>query len=495
MPWKKSDVDKHKKGLTDKQKAKWVSIANSALKQCQDNGGKDCEAKAIITANSQIKESMNEIEIKYSEAIEKKMQEAWYKNLMAQLEQALREKYTDAFVFIIDFDDNNIIYEYEPKSDESLKYYKINYTIDDSGNVTFGDPFEVVKQVRYEPVESKRKQPELPFTENTVATEDHTPIKLIESPNKDGNLKVKIIQPGWGSSGYYSKETLQKAAPVYKEGLKMYIDHPTREEEAERPERSTRDVAAVLTSDAYFDENGKEGPGLYADAKVFSDYQQFIKERAPYIGLSHRASGKAYQGEAEGKEGPIISEIHDAHSVDFVTMPGAGGQITELYESYRNTNNNTQTKINMDEKELKEAKEKLEKENQELQEAKKKLEEENQRYREAQLTSQAKGIVQEELKESNLPDVTKQRLVEQLSTKYEVKEGKIDEDKFKEKIKEAVKAEAQYLSQIMGQGNIKGFGESEGGNDGEVNMEEATQYWMDMGYSKEMAKQMVNGRN
>lgn len=46
MPWTKSDVDKHKKGLTDAEKEKWVSIANSVLKDSGDEG------KAIRIANA-----------------------------------------------------------------------------------------------------------------------------------------------------------------------------------------------------------------------------------------------------------------------------------------------------------------------------------------------------------------------------------------------------------------------------------------------------------
>lgn len=32
MPWTTKDVDRHKKGLTDKQKRQWVAIANSVRK-------------------------------------------------------------------------------------------------------------------------------------------------------------------------------------------------------------------------------------------------------------------------------------------------------------------------------------------------------------------------------------------------------------------------------------------------------------------------------
>lgn len=51
MPWTIDDVEKHKKGLTDEQKKKWVAIANSALMKCEKDGEKDCEQHAIMQAN------------------------------------------------------------------------------------------------------------------------------------------------------------------------------------------------------------------------------------------------------------------------------------------------------------------------------------------------------------------------------------------------------------------------------------------------------------
>ena len=53
MPWTVTDVDKHKKGLSDKQKKQWVRIANAALKACLKKGGTDesCAPSAIRQAN------------------------------------------------------------------------------------------------------------------------------------------------------------------------------------------------------------------------------------------------------------------------------------------------------------------------------------------------------------------------------------------------------------------------------------------------------------
>lgn len=53
MPWTVADVDRFKKGLSDKQKTQWVSVANNTLKQCLAGGGKQstCEGNAVRQAN------------------------------------------------------------------------------------------------------------------------------------------------------------------------------------------------------------------------------------------------------------------------------------------------------------------------------------------------------------------------------------------------------------------------------------------------------------
>lgn len=60
MPWTIADVDKHKKGLTAKQKKQWVAAANTILQKCIANGGSDktCAPKAIRQANSVVGNNM-----------------------------------------------------------------------------------------------------------------------------------------------------------------------------------------------------------------------------------------------------------------------------------------------------------------------------------------------------------------------------------------------------------------------------------------------------
>lgn len=179
------------------------------------------------------------------------------------------------------------------------------------------------------------------LTENATATigealrGDRQPIR--EAAVRDnGTILVKLISPGWGSSGYYSAEMLERCGPkVFTAGTKMYWDHPTATESHERPERSLRDLAGELVTTARWEANGPDGPGLYGDSKVFSPFRENLGELAPHIGVSIRAHGTAVQGEAEGRTGPIIDELIGALSVDFVTEAGRGGRVLELFEAAR----------------------------------------------------------------------------------------------------------------------------------------------------------------
>lgn len=59
MPFTVNDVDKHKSGLSPKQKKQWVAIANSVLKKCMDEPkgtDKKCAPKAIKQASGSVKE-------------------------------------------------------------------------------------------------------------------------------------------------------------------------------------------------------------------------------------------------------------------------------------------------------------------------------------------------------------------------------------------------------------------------------------------------------
>jgi hypothetical protein len=150
--------------------------------------------------------------------------------------------------------------------------------------------------------------------------------------NADGSLLIQIITPGWGSSGYYSAPVLEAAAKdrVWPKGTHMYFDHPSATEASDRPERSVKDLAAVLSEDARWDANGNRvlarvdpvglGKAVLAD-------EAFRKA----VACSVRASAEMSIGEADGRKGWIVEQIHPGtfNSVDFVTHAGRGGMILE----------------------------------------------------------------------------------------------------------------------------------------------------------------------
>ncbi len=141
--------------------------------------------------------------------------------------------------------------------------------------------------------------------------------------------RVKIIQSGWGSSGYYSEALLSSFGPkVFKSGTKVFMNHPDANS---RPERDVQKLAGKLITDAVFSEGA-----LYADIEFYSSYAPIIREMAGDIGLSIHAFGDAEYGEAEGRQGPIIESLIEdpLTSVDVVTVAGAGGKFLNLLESY-----------------------------------------------------------------------------------------------------------------------------------------------------------------
>lgn len=303
-------------------------------------------------------------------------------------------------------------------------------------------------------------------------------VPLIErAVRRDGTIPIKIIQPGWGSSGYYPAEVLERDGPkIFTRGTKMYWNHQTPSEEAERPEGDLNALAAELVTDARYQSNGPAGAGLYADAKVFENYKPAVDDLAPHIGVSIRAYGKATQGKIENREGPIIQELTKRKSVDFVTAPGAGGQIISLFEAAypqpssprakggdadkKTTSKSVENKFvkekRMDEKVLNDLQESVSALKTDLDAEKEK----NARLSEALTLRDAKDMVSRVLVKFDLPEATKARLLESLPKGAPMKEGALDGEAFEAKIAEAVQAEVEYLTKAAGLGKVRGLGSS-----------------------------------
>ncbi len=284
-------------------------------------------------------------------------------------------------------------------------------------------------------------------------------IMLIEKAVRpDGTVPIKLIAPGWGSSGFYSKDVLERDGPAaFPRGTKMYWNHQTAVEEAERPEGDLRNLASEFINGATYQEMGKSGPGLYADAKVFGAYKPHIEELAPHIGTSIRARGIATQGEAEGRKGNIIEKISQGISVDYVTQAGAGGQIVQLFESARPAPAHMEAKQEVkqvDEKEvqaLKEAADKAAKDNEALLA-------EVARLKEAAVLREARDIAAAEIGKAPLPAITQERLIEAVALHPVMKDGVLDREEFGKVVEATIKTEREYIATLTGSGIIKGMG-------------------------------------
>lgn len=356
-------------------------------------------------------------------------------------------------------------------------YFRCDFEVSSNGAVTLGNPESVVRKVTY-------INPTTPATESgnptiaaftpalqeagelleTVLLEDSTPVVLTEKAVAgDGTVMLKLIAPGKGSSGYYLPEVLKRDGPrVFTRGMHNFIDHPTAQEEADRPEGSINRLGSTLVEDAhwldaYRDASGVDaGPGLYARAKVQPGFAGTLDAIAENIGTSIRAMGKSRMGTIGDYRGPIIEAITSAKSVDYVTMPGAGGKVLSLVESARQLRTSTQGANPMNEEEARA-----------LRESVQALTAGLTAMREAQARQGAVTLVETALAQyNNLPAPIRAKLVTTLPAQAPLLEDRsaVDVTAFTPIIEAAVQAELNYVQSIgaaMGLGRITGFGSAD----------------------------------
>jgi hypothetical protein len=157
------------------------------------------------------------------------------------------------------------------------------------------------------------------------------------APTTGSRTEITLITPGWGSSGYYSPEVLEQAAKdrVFPKNTQMHIDH-----DQSGGVGSVSTLAAALTEDARWEPNwadpdtGVKGR-LVAENRVFSHKREMLAEMKDVIGTSIAAGAEVSFGEAEGRSGRIIESLVPSvtNRVDYVTVPGRGGRISEVLEA------------------------------------------------------------------------------------------------------------------------------------------------------------------
>ena len=149
-----------------------------------------------------------------------------------------------------------------------------------------------------------------------------------------GIAEAVVIQPGFnaGATRFYPGEMLKRDHKVF-EGVKMFKNHPTRQENSQRPERDINEFVGTLTN-VRIGESGKViGTPVIHDPQ----FRESLKNLAEaghlhQMGLSIVASGEKRRADMEGRRTDVIESLTVGHSVDFVTQPGAGGHV-QVFEA------------------------------------------------------------------------------------------------------------------------------------------------------------------
>lgn len=381
------------------------------------------------------------------------------------LNAAVRKQFKDnhAYAWISDVYDDYLVFTGDYSSGMC---YRVDYSVDDTGSVTLGTPTQVVRKVTYiEPSNTAASESEDPTELSTIGDSllIETPESCLEVDENESDLTeasrmLKLITPGWGSSGFYPEAVLKRDGPqVFKKGTHNYIDHLTEEEEKKKPEGFVSRLGSVLTEDAVWKDDYKgHGPGLYAKAKVKDDFNTFLGTFGDNIGVSIRARGDTILGEVDGRKGRIVEAIKSAKSVDYVTVAGAGGKILDLYESAKAGATPIKTE---------ESRESMPTDEQfkELSEAVAALTTQNARLAESMVMRDAREYAARKLENPSikLHAATKQRILDGLVVSAPLTEsGAIDVIAFNALIETAVSNEVGYLTNVGAFGQIKGFGGS-----------------------------------
>lgn len=319
--------------------------------------------------------------------------------------------------------------------------------------------------------------------------------------NDEGIAQVLMINEGQGSSAYYEKEQLARDGSAFDGGL-VFIDHPGRQESKDRPERSLKDLVGPIVGTPTFDENGSEGPGLYAGVKVAPWWKPFLEHHGPDIGASIRAGGSVRYEEKGGKRVKVCEKFNPGAGFDFVTQAGRGGKMVaqaldeagksvdawmseEAFVESDGRSEEARFLEWMDRTDSGEGEDMSEKLQTQLTEANAKLEtqqevldesgKENARLTEALALREGRDIVDAALNDPKvkMPDATRLRLAESISKATPIVEGKVDRPALEKLIAESIESELKYITEIApkGQYGVKGMGESASG--GEEDDEEA----------------------
>ncbi|MFA7386076.1 MAG: hypothetical protein WCZ87_00290 [Thiohalobacteraceae bacterium] len=359
---------------------------------------------------------------------------------------------------------------------DAQRYYQVDMSATDEA-VTFAGPDEW-QEVKLDYVASADTAPDAPVAEaaaESLRFDVSLPVREVRTTD-DGAIDGVIVVEGRSANGnVYTREALQSGVRIF-DGALMFADHPSAVEEAQRPERSVRDVVGRV-----------KGPyiGTTKDGKTALRGKFHVSEAETSLrtkiaegiidGLSLRAFG---QGKRD-KSGDFIVESFQANpftSVDVVTVAAAGGGFERLAESDRAALTRavlqqvTREDLAATRPDLVEAQPEVRAlqeadvgDTQKLEEAQadnQRLIEENTRlFREAR-SAEARTIVEGVLGQAQtLPDAARERITGQvagLTEAYSTHGSTQTADELKDAVEGVVEAERAYIAKLVPNGAVSG---------------------------------------
>jgi hypothetical protein len=185
-----------------------------------------------------------------------------------------------------------------------------------------------------------------PLTEGTF--------KLREANGMTGGpvYEVELLSEGPGNKRdnvFYTAQALREAVSsgVFN-GMQAYADHPGKDEEANRPERSVRTLVGYYRNVRFVESGSKGKPAAVAELVVNKGQKWFVDllesaiaargDGVQLCGISIDGGGLVEAGEVAGQRMNICRKITEAPSADVVTRAAAGGTIVRrLRESVART--------------------------------------------------------------------------------------------------------------------------------------------------------------
>lgn len=235
-----------------------------------------------------------------------------------------RRPESDYYPWVVDVFEDHVITSEQDQGQR--RYYTVAMTVTDEA-VTFAarEDWQEVK-LDYVPAGAAVSE--------ALRLDVLLPVREVQTAD-DGSIDGVIVTEGRSANGnVYTGAALESGIRIF-DGALMFADHPTRTEEAQRPERSVRDVVGRVRA-PYLGQTKDGKPALRGRFQISESETALRTKIAEGIidGLSLRAFG---QGKRE-KDGDFVVESFQANpftSVDVVTVAAAGGGFEALSESDR----------------------------------------------------------------------------------------------------------------------------------------------------------------